>query len=166
MLRFWNRTCLMTVFATAVLLGAGATANAQDSVLIKATLATHTNDEDKDWNTCVFAEVKTAAGDLIAHASGQDCNNADGTQYKDGSDHQFDLTIDSPGLARNLAKGFTVHMWQETHGGAGHDTWRFNVRVILQFSSGAPVLSASQDGVELKSNGTSDRPSVDFKNSD
>jgi hypothetical protein len=142
-----------------------ASAHAQDAVLIKATLSTHTNDEDKDWNTCVFAEVKTSDGDLIAHASGQDCNNADGTQYKDGSDHSFDLTIDSPGLSRNLAKGFTVHMWQETHGGAGHDTWRFNVRVILLFSSGAPTLSASADNVELKSNGTGDRPTADFKNS-
>jgi hypothetical protein len=137
-----------------------------DAVLIKATLFTHTNDEDKDWNTCVNAEVKTASGDLIAHAYGADCNNADGTQYKDGSDHQFDLTIDSPGLGRDYAKGYTVHMWQNTNGGAGHDTWRFNTRVILTFSGGAPNLTAARDGVELKSNGTGDRPATDFKNSD
>jgi hypothetical protein len=165
MKRTLNSISLMVVFLMIVSAVSAPTARAQDAVLIKAILATHTNDEDKDWNTCIFAEVKTADGDLIAHASNQDCGNADGTQYKDGSDHQFDLAIDSPGLSRNLAKGFTVRMWQETHGGAGHDTWRFNVRVILQFSSGAPVLSASKDGVELKSRGTSDRPTVSFKNS-
>jgi hypothetical protein len=161
-----NKVIPMVVVLAIVFALSASTTHAQEPVLIKATLFTHTNDEDKDWNTCIFAEVKTADGDLIAHASGQDCNNADGTQYKDGSDHQFDLTIDSPGLARSLAKGFTVHMWQETHGGAGHDTWRFNVRVVLLFSSGAPTLSASRDGVELKSNGTGDRPATDFKNSD
>ena len=165
MRHLFKNTISAFVFLTIVSMASETTAHAQDSVLIKATLATHTNNEDKEWNTCVFAEVKTADGDLIAHASGQDCNNADGTQYKDGSDHQFDLTIDSPGLARNLAKGFTVHMWQETHGGAGHDTWRFNVRVILQFSQGAAALTASRDNIELKSSGTDDRPATDFRNS-
>ncbi|MGO9254977.1 MAG: hypothetical protein ACLQU1_01545 [Bryobacteraceae bacterium] len=142
----------------------GTVARADDGVLTKATLFTHTNDEDKDWNTCILVEVKTPDGDLIAHAYNADCSNADGSQYKDGSDHQFDLAIDSPGLARNFAKGFKVHMWQETHGGAGHDTWRFNVHVILFFSGGAPNLTGSRDGIELKSNGTGDRPSTDFSN--
>jgi len=141
-------------------------ANAQDSTLTKASLSTHTNDNDKDWNTCVNVEVKTANGDMIAHAYGRDCNNADGTQYKDGSDHGFDLEIDSPGLGRNYAKGFTVHMWQQTNGGAGHDKWAFNVRVTLLFSNGAPALTASRDNVELESHGTNEKPSVDFANGD
>src|SRR2546422_751841 len=117
MKRTLNSIFSVVVFLMIALTVSVPTAHAQDSVLIKAILSTHTNDEDKDWNTCIFAEAKTADGDLIAHASNQDCGHDDGTQYKDGSDHQFDLAIDSPGLSRNLAKGFTVHMWQETHGG-------------------------------------------------
>src|SRR5215467_3988251 len=87
MLRTVKLLSLLTVLSMVSGLVSAQPRTAQDAFLIKATLATHTNDEDKDWNTCVFAEVKTADGDLIAHASGQDCNNADGTQYKDGSDH-------------------------------------------------------------------------------
>ena len=82
------------------------------------------------------------------------------TEYKDGSDHQFDLDIDAPGIAKSATRGFTVHMWQETHGGAGHDTWRFNVRVVLYFSGGGGNYLAEKNGVDLVNNNAS----VDFAN--
>jgi hypothetical protein len=158
------KTITFLAFAAAMFLCSPSPLLASDAVLVKATLSTHTNDEDKDWNTCIFVEVRTADNDLIAHGYNQDCSNADGSQYKDGSDHQFDLTIDSPGLERDLGKGFQVRMWQETHGGAGHDTWRFQATVSLQFSHGAPTLTASTGNIEFKSNGTGDRPTATFKN--
>lgn len=152
--------------AACLLLSIGAVgARAADGpVLLKATVMTHTNDDDKDHDTCVFVEVKNAAGDsLIAHAENHECSSDDSKQYKDGSDHQFELSADAVGMAKSDARGFKVHMWQETHGGAGHDTWKFNVTVTLQFSDRTNLV-AQVNNVTFKSNGTADRPAVDFQN--
>jgi len=167
-----KRTLILTLLSAVVgaggppssgfgLLRADATAHVDEPVLIKATLFTHTNDDNKDHDTCVFAEAKTADGQtLIAHAANRDCSGSDNTEYNDGSDHQFDLDIDAPGIAKSMTRGFKVHMWQETHGGAGHDTWKFNVRVLLYFSGGGGNYTASKDGVVLVNNGAA----VDFRN--
>jgi len=137
---------------------------ADPPVLLKASVTTHTNDDDKDHDTCIFVEVKNAAGDsLIAHAENHECSSDDSKQYKDGSDHQFELSADAVGMAKSDASGFKVHLWQETHGGAGHDTWKFNATVTLQFSD-RTNLTAQVKNVTLKSNGTSDRPAIDLQN--
>src|SRR4051794_2340813 len=105
----------------------GVPTRAADPVLLKATVTTHTNDNDKDHDTCVFVDVKNADGDsIIAHAENHECSSDDSKQYKDGSDHTFDLSADAVGMDKSAARGFSVHMWQETHGGAGHDTWKFD----------------------------------------
>ena len=140
--------------------GERSTSGTDEPVLIKATVFTHTNDDNKDHDTCIFAEVKTADRQtLIVHAANRDCSGSDNTEYNDGSDHQFDLDIDAPGIAKSTTQGFTVHMWQETHGGAGHDTWKFNVRIVLYFSGGGGNYTASKDGVVLVNNGAA----VDFR---
>jgi hypothetical protein len=133
-------------------------------VLLKAIVSTHTNDNDKDHDTCVFVEIKNAAGDsLIAHGENHECSSDDSKQYKDGSDHQFELSADAVGMARPDAGGFKVHMWQETHGGRGHDTWKFNATVTLQFSDRTNLVAQVSD-VTFESSSTEDRPAVDFEN--
>jgi len=138
-------------------------ANAQ-AVLIRGELVTHTNDDNKDHDTCVYATVTTADGSSqLAHISNGDCGGDDSTEYNDNSDHSIPFQIDSSGASKEACKGFKVHMWQKTHGGRGHDTWKFDVRAILYFSDGLNLV-ASSGGVTLTSNSTADAPSVDFAN--
>ncbi len=121
-----------------------------EPVLIKATLFTHTNDDNKDHDTGIYAEVKTADGQtIIVHANNRDNSGDDGTEYKDGSDHQFDLDIDAAGIEKSSCAGYKVRVWQHTH---GHDTWKFNARLVLYFSGGTNIV-ASRDGIELKNDG-------------
>src|SRR5438552_3908705 len=102
-----------------------------DPVLLKAELQTHTNDEDKDHDTGINISVKTADGTgEIASCSNADDSSTDATQYKDGSDHSVNLAVQFTGAKKTACKGFKVHMSISTHGGAGHDTWRFNAKVL------------------------------------
>jgi hypothetical protein len=134
------------------------------AVLIRGELATHTNDDNKDHDTCVYATVTTADGSSqLAHINNGDCGGDDATEYNDNSDHSIAFQIDSAGATKDACKGFKVHMWQKTHGGRGHDTWKFDVRAILYFSDGLNLV-ASAGGVTLSSNSTSDAPAVDFAN--
>jgi hypothetical protein len=138
---------LMTLVLCALVTGR---AEAQGPVLIKATFFSHTNDEDKDHDTGIYVTVSTADGDTtIAHADNRDNSGDDGTQYKDGSDHQFDLDLDAPGIDKPSCQGAKVHVYIHTH---GHDTWRFNGRVVLYFSDHTNI-TASSGNLELKNDG-------------
>lgn len=124
----------------------------QGPVLIKATFFSHTNDEDKDHDTGVYVRVTSADGQTtIAHADNRDNSGDDGTQYKDGSDHQFDLDLDAPGMDKASCAGFKVHIYIHTH---GNDTWRFNGRVVLYFSDRSNI-TATLGNTELKNDGAS-----------
>ncbi|MGA2580520.1 MAG: hypothetical protein ABSH24_31375 [Bryobacteraceae bacterium] len=151
--------------ALAVLLGClFAPAVRADAVLIRGELATHTNDDNKDHDTCVYVTVATADGSSqLAHISNGDCGGDDSTEYNNGSDHSIGMQIDASGASKDACKGFTVLLWQKTHGGAGHDTWKFDARVVLYFSDELNLV-AHTEGVVLKSNSTSDAPSVSFAN--
>jgi hypothetical protein len=152
---------LALTLAISVLNAPKATAQA---VLIRGELATHTNDDNKDHDTCVYATVTTADGSSqLAHISNGDCGGDDATEYNDNSDHSIAFQIDSAGATKDACKGFKVHMWQKTHGGRGHDTWKFDVRAILYFSDGLNLV-AHTEGVTLSSDSTSAAPSVDFVN--
>jgi hypothetical protein len=154
------------IFLTAaIVLGiAGAQLASAQAVLIRGELATHTNDDNKDHDTCVYATVTTADGSSqLAHITNGDCGGDDSTEYNDNSDHSIPFQIDSSGASKDACRGFKVHMWQKTHGGRGHDTWKFDVRAILYFSDGLNLV-AHTEGVVLNSNSTSDAPSVDFAN--
>lgn len=123
---------------------------ADDPVLIKATFFSHTNDEDKDHDTGIYVRVTAADGTTtIAHADNRDNSGDDATQYKDGSDHQFDLDLDSPGLSKPTCQKYTVHMYIHTH---GKDTWHFNGRVVLYFSDKTNI-TATLGNSELKNDG-------------
>lgn len=137
----------------------------EEPVLIKATLKTHTNDDDKDHDTGIYVEVKSGDGQsLIAVANDRDESASDGTQYKDDSDHQFDLELgDAVGMTKSSCKGFKVKLWQQTHNGRGHDTWKFNGKLILIFSDKSNLI-ASVENVTLESRGTNEQPAVEFSN--
>lgn len=129
-----------------------ALAHSDEPVLLKATFFSHTKDEDKDHDTGIYVKVTTSDGSsIIAHADNRDNSGDDGTQYKDGSDHQFDLEADGVGMAKSSCKGFNVRVMIHTH---GNDTWRFNGRVVLQFSDKSNLV-ASRDSIELKNDGAS-----------
>lgn len=149
-----NITALFTL-SLLVLISMSTSARADDPVLIKATFFSHTNDDNKDHDTGIYVKITTADGQsIIAHADNRDNSGDDGTEYKDGSDHQFDLELDGAGMPKADCKGFKIHVWQHTH---GHDTWKSNMRVVLVFSN-KTNLAASRDGIELKNDGAS----VDF----
>ncbi len=139
-----------------------ANAKAAEPVLMKAVLHTRTNNDDKDHDTAIWLQVKTADGDtLLAEAGNHETSTDDSKQYKDGSEHDLKLDVNA-NLDKSACRGFKVHMWQETHGGRGHDTWKFDAKVTLIFSDKSE-LTAEITGVTLESKGESDRPAVDFK---
>jgi hypothetical protein len=121
-----------------------------EAVLIKATFFSHTNDDNKDHDTGIYVKARIQDGSsLIGHADNRDNSGDDGTEYKDGSDHQFDLDLDAAGLSKSDAGNFKVQVCQHTH---GHDTWKFNGRVVLYFSDRTNLVSA-RDGIELVNDG-------------
>jgi len=143
---------LLTAVLSSAAISSYRTTVAQENgpALIKATFFSHTNDDNKDHDTGVYVKVRTADGSsLIAHADNRDNSGDDGTEYKDGSDHQFDLDLDAPGLSKSSAHKFKVQVCQHTH---GHDTWKFNGRVVLYFSDKLNLV-ASRDSIELKNDG-------------
>jgi len=125
-------------------------AYSDEPVLIKATFFSHTNDDNKDHDTGVYVKVRTADNSsMIAHADNRDNSGDDGTEYKDGSDHQFDLDLDAAGLSKPDSKKFKVQICQHTH---GHDTWKFDGRVVLYFSNKTNLI-ADGGGITLENEG-------------
>jgi hypothetical protein len=156
-----KRYQLILAFAVALSSFATQKADAQ-AVLIRGELVTHTNGDNKDHDTCVYAIVTTSDGaSQLAHISNGDCGGDDATEYNNNSDRSIAFQIDASGANKDACKKFVVHMWQKTHGGRGHDTWKFDVRAILYFSDGLNLV-AHAEGITLSSNSPDDAPSVDF----
>jgi hypothetical protein len=139
------------------------TAAQADSTLTRAELFTLTGDDNKDHDTCVWATIMTADGQTeLAHIENGDCGGDDSTEYNDHSPHTIKLVMDAAGASKDACKGFVVRLWQKTHGGAGHDTWKIDqARVTLFFTDGLNLV-AERDGFALVSNGQGDTPTVTF----
>ena len=133
------------------------------ATLTRAELFTLTGDDNKDHDTCVWATVMTADGQTqLAHIENGDCGGDDSTEYNDHSPHTIKLVMDAAGAAKEACKGFTVRLWQKTHGGAGHDTWKIDqAKVTLYFSDGLNLF-AEKDNFALSSHSQSDAPTVTF----
>lgn len=133
------------------------------AVLIRGELTTVTSDDNKDHDTCVWATVTTSDGSTeLGKIENGDCGGDDSTEYNDNSTHTIPLVIEAGGASKDACQGFNVHLWQKTHGGRGHDTWKVQTaKVILYFSDGLN-LTAHADNFALVSNSTGDAPSVDF----
>ena len=81
--------------------------------------------------------------------------------YDDWSSHVIPMMIMNTRATYSQCKGFHVKMWQETHGGKGHDTWKFDVNIVLKFSDGSE-LNAYRGGQVLVSNSTADCPTIEY----
>ncbi len=124
-------------------------AEAQAPVLIKATFFSHTNEYQKSLDTGVYITVSTSnASSILAQAVHRDSE----ILYAYGSDHQFDLDLNRPRIAKADCKGFKVHISIHTH---AKNTWRFNGRVVLYFSDHTSI-TADSGHAELSNDGASD----------
>lgn len=154
-------TLFMALFGAAVLIPA---VNAQ-AVLTRAELQTVTDGDNKDHDTCVWVSVSTADGSsTLAHADGSDCGGNNSTEYTDGSTHTIKLVVDAGGATKDACKGFTVRLWQKTHGGRGHDRWKVDKAFVTLFFSDGLNLKAEKSNFELNSNSEDDSPEVTFSN--
>ena len=136
-----------------VLCGSNVLADDQP-VLVKAVLNTHTFN-DKDNDTGIYVDVKTADGTaIIARCAKADNSKDKSTEYKKNSDHTVNLEIIGTGVRKSSCKGFKVHMWQRT---SGWETWRFKPSLTLTFSD-VTTLLADGGNVELKN----DKAAIDF----
>lgn len=133
------------------------------AVLTRGELTTTTGGDNKDHDTCVWVTVSTADNQTeLGKIESGDCGGDDSTEYNDNSTHTIPLVMESAGASKDSCNKFKVHLWQKTHGGAGHDKWEIqSVKVILYFSDGLNLV-AKRDNVTLNSHSTSDAPSVEF----
>jgi hypothetical protein len=138
-------------------------AQAADTVLLRAELFTQTGGDNKDHDTCVWATVTSSdGGTVLAKVGNGDCGGDDSTTYNDNSPHTIKMNAEA-GVSKDLCKGFKVHLWQKTHGGRGHDTWRIQeARVTLYFNDGGNLFAKTDGPVALVSNSPEDAPGVDF----
>lgn len=144
---------------------AGTSVASAQAVLTRAELTTTTGGDNKDHDTCVWATVTTADGSSeLAKIENGDCGGDDSTEYNDHSTHTISLMIEAAGASKDACRGFKVHLWQKTHGGAGHDNWEVqSAKVILYFSDGLN-LKAETGSFTLNSHSQDDAPSTDFAN--
>jgi hypothetical protein len=113
----------------ASLLAASKDALAEAPVLEFAYFKSHTRTE-KPLGTGIFITVTTAdERTTIAHANNMDKD----IKYEEGSDHKFDLTLDSAGIDMNACKQFKASMHME---GPINELWEFKGELHLGFSVG------------------------------
>ena len=138
-------------------------AQADDSaVLLKATLITVTGDDNKDHDTAISVTVTSEDGQTtLAHCTKAESSSDDSMEYKDGSEHPVTLSVDAVGVAKSACKDFKGRLHIKTHGGRGHDKWKFNGRVILEFSDKTNITANIGD-TTLEAKGTNESPGVDF----
>jgi len=154
----------LLIFSLVLLAGFSSATRAQ-GVLTRAVLNTVTDGDNKDHDTCVWATVTTADGaSQLASIKNGDCGGDNTTEYQDHSSHDITFQIDAPGAGKDACKGFRVHLWQKTHGGAGHDRWIVNEATVTLFFSDGLNLTAHTDRFTLDSKSEDDAPSVDFAN--
>lgn len=107
--------------------------------LANCTITFHTNDEDKDDDTHVTVNVVDDNNVNCAHLDN------DFGHFNDRSDEgPFALNVQNASVIDNVQRGnITIRIDPN-----GHDTWRFNFFLDMQFSDGRH-FSASENGLEL-----------------
>jgi hypothetical protein len=116
--------------------------------LANSTVRFHTNDEDKDDDTHVTVTVNDDNNVIAARISN------DFGHFDDHSDAgPFGLEIQNASEKGDLQRGAVLLRIDPN----GHDTWRFNFFLDLEFSDGSH-LSGGSDGLEL----TQDRREQQF----
>lgn len=116
--------------------------------LANSTVRFHTNDEDKDDDTHVTVTINDDNNVVAARISN------DFGHFDDHSDAgPFGLEIQNASEKGDLQQGAVLLRIDPN----GHDTWRFNFFLDLEFSDGSH-LSGGADGLEL----TQDRREQQF----
>lgn len=116
--------------------------------LANSTVRFHTNDEDKDDDTHVTVTINDDNNVVAARISN------DFGHFDDHSDAgPFGLEIQNASEKGDLQRGAVLLRIDPN----GHDTWRFNFFLDLEFSDGSH-LSGGADGLEL----TQDRQEQQF----
>jgi hypothetical protein len=118
------------------------------SLLANCIIGFHTNDEDKDDDTHVTVDVFDGDAMLCAHVD-NDFGHFDDHSYNG----PFALVVCNPSTREACERGL-VRIRIDPN---GHDTWRFNFELDLQFDDGLHV-SGGAAGLEL----TQDRREQNF----
>jgi hypothetical protein len=110
--------------------------------LANCTISFHTNDEDKDDDTHVTINVLDDNNVNCAHL------DDDFGHFNDNSDEgPFALNVQNASAIADIQRGnITIRIDPN-----GHDTWRFNFFLDMQFSDGTH-FSATENGLELTQN--------------
>ena|SRR5665213_2269452 len=119
-----------------------------------------TADDNKDHDTGVYVDVKTANGQtLLAQIANADNSDDDATEYNDGSEHTIKLAGLSTGSTKDDCNGFKVSLKSKANGG---DKWKIETaRVILYFTDGTN-LAKEIHGIELDSDDSNFSNVVNF----
>jgi len=120
-----------------------ATSTLVEPTLVAAELITHTDGDNKDHDTTIFATVTTKdETSLLAQVLNADSSGTNATEYNDESVHTVKLVAESVGANESDSDGFKVRLAIQTN---GHDTWKFDAQVILYFSDGTDLFAERQN---------------------
>jgi lipopolysaccharide export LptBFGC system permease protein LptF len=115
---------------------------AQATTLRNANISFHTNNEDKDSDTHVTVVVKDRDNRVVARLSN------DLGHFDDNSDAgPYALRVLNTSDIESIQQGSVTIRIDPN----GHDTWRFNFFLDLQFADGKH-LSGGADGLEMSHN--------------
>ena len=106
-----------------------------DPVLVRASLKTHTRDNDRDHDSCISVEARTADHQLmIAAAYLTECAGQYG--YGNGETHEFDVPLvqGANAVTRSRCQRFEFRMGITP---TGSDEWSFDAWLILHFDDGS-----------------------------
>src|SRR5947209_5877046 len=115
-----------------------------EPALVAATVSFHTNNEDKDGDTGVLVQMRDQNNTVDSDLSLGLANGG----FPDNSDRGPYSMLIRNNVPKTLVHGGSVTIVITPN---GHDTWRFNYNVDLQFSDGSH-LSSSNQGLQLDQN--------------
>lgn len=118
--------------ASAIMLPA--TNSIKPEKLVKAEFNSHTNDENKDFDSGVSVEVRNSDQSiLLAEIKGADATK----EYKDDSDNKIDLVVKSEGSSMKDCEKYVFRVGMKPN---GNDCWRFKGTVTLYFDNGKTLI--------------------------
>jgi hypothetical protein len=131
-------TALSLAVAATVVVGGMTLANSANAEprLVKVTLVTYTQDEDRDHDTCIFVQVDDRNHThRVAEANNAEC--AGGKYgYANHERHEFEvpLTADGRGMTRSQVEGNQFRMGIKAN---GNDKWKFDAWLVMHFDDGS-----------------------------
>ncbi len=104
-------------------------------VLQKVTFTSFTGNDNKDYDTQLYLQLKSADGrQVFAKAENKDA----GMEYNTKSVHEYQLDLLNKNLTKEDCKNYQVMVKQIP---VGHDTWDLTGRFTLLFSDGKTITT-------------------------